>query len=358
MRAKAIASLLAAAAVAVLLLPAAAFAADKPASRQFGPAILQQLELRGTDGFEVQVDVENRRKLIVSAGGGPGSAIEGVTYTLPTRQARGFDGIRARVGKLGHIDVRFVPGRAKEHQRIPGCRGGKTVVEKGHFAGLIDFRGEHGYTRVRAHRAAGSITRVPVVTCDASRKKPKHKKGRSSEKKGKSFEEELAELEEKGEFSFEVLALTATAPRNHVFFAATRSSAGAPGEKISSSDFLVSGVRHRGKIKEESIYMDLLDKGAYFRPLEPLVPESEALIKPPTPFSGSAVFRRYAARSKVWTGDLRIDLPGFGVVRLAGPGTQAAMCEGFSCGTGLGHSTQRLLRRLEPAGLLPKALLP
>jgi hypothetical protein len=48
----------------------------------------------------------------------------------------------------------------------------------GRFVGLIVFRGERGYTRVRAHRAFGAIARTPALTCRhtaaKSRKRARH----------------------------------------------------------------------------------------------------------------------------------------------------------------------------------------
>jgi hypothetical protein len=64
---------------------------------------------------------------------------------------------------------------------------------------------------------------------------------------------------------------------------------------------------------------------------DPQRPTSEAVIHPDSPFSGSATFRRPPEGEPTWTGDLKVELPGLGLVRLAGKGTHAAMCEPTHC---------------------------
>jgi hypothetical protein len=70
---------------------------------------------------------------------------------MRTHQRRGSNGIVARLGRLGRI-VRLVPRKVHKEKSARGCRGGKTVVEKGRFVSLIAFAGS-GFTRVHAHEA-------------------------------------------------------------------------------------------------------------------------------------------------------------------------------------------------------------
>jgi hypothetical protein len=53
--------------------------------------------------------------------------------------------------------VRFVPGKIHRDKPPKECDGPKTVVEQGHFVGVITFRGEGGFSEVRAHRARGEV---------------------------------------------------------------------------------------------------------------------------------------------------------------------------------------------------------
>jgi hypothetical protein len=89
--------------------------------------------------------------------------------------------------------------------------------------------------------------------------------------------------------------------------------------------------RHRGAIKELSYAMSILQKGSSFVSPDPLHPTAETVIRPPSPFSGSATFRQESPRSVSWSGDLKVELPGFGIVPLTGSGVQATMCEALGC---------------------------
>ncbi|HEY2480293.1 MAG TPA: hypothetical protein VGI17_16385 [Solirubrobacterales bacterium] len=347
MRAKAIAPLLAATIVAVLLLCAVAGAAEKPKSRRLPAEVTEQFTTHGTNGFSVKVSVRDRRRLTLSAGIGEGLAFESVDYELPARQKPGSEEIKARIGRLGRIDVRFVPESVhREKPLLRICHGARTVVEEGHFVGLVAFRGEEGFTRVRTHRVAGTITRQPALTCQPhGGAAPSEKR---AEREAEANEREEEELREK----IEQVELIAVAPGHRVAFAASKTAAEAKnGEKFSITGFVAAGIRHRGRIKEESIALDLFAKGRYFLTPEPLLPTSEAILKPPAPFSGSATYRRDSSKAASWTGDLKIALPGFGDVRLTGHGSHAAMCEPPACGGIPGFSSDALRSVVEAAGL-------
>jgi hypothetical protein len=58
---------------------------------------------------------------------------------------------------------------------------------------------------------------------------------------------------------------------------------------------------------------------------------AEATVAPPAPFSGSATFERASSTRSTWLGDLALELPGFGRVRLAGPKYRSLVCRGNHC---------------------------
>jgi hypothetical protein len=151
---------------ALLLVPASAGAKPRPASRQQRPEVSEELGLFGTDGFKITVAVKDRRRLTLAAVRF-GASLEGVSYRMDTHQPRESDDIVARVGRFGRVDVRFVPGKVHQEKPPRGCQGGPIIVEEGHYIGLIAFHGEHGFSRVRAHRAPGTITRTPALNCTA-----------------------------------------------------------------------------------------------------------------------------------------------------------------------------------------------
>jgi len=59
----------------------------------------------------------------------------------------------------------------------------------------------------------------------------------------------------------------------------------------------------------------------------------EVVVEPPAPFLGSATLRRESPQETAWTGDLRVNLPGFGVVPLTGPDTDVTLCADDGCPT-------------------------
>jgi hypothetical protein len=336
-KAKALTALLAATAITALLLPGAALARVRPANRhpsphprsKVPPKVSEELTLKGTNGFEIGVTVSNRRRFLLSAHE-LGEAIVGASYSLRVHPSHD---IVASLGKLGSVDVRFVPEKVRREEPPKGCRGGKTVIEQGHFVGTIAFHGEHGFTEVNARRAAGAVTRTPALRCPTPAPPPNFKKLlREVETRDHQQQVEEAEGEEEADSERLAVKISATARDGHVTLTASKT---AFKEKhaagIALTTVALFAHRQRGRVKEESAAAFPLAKGSTFLVPNRKKPASEGVLRPPAPFSGSATFRRHKAKPPTWTGDLRIDLPGFGPVRLAGPGTHASMCSGLAC---------------------------
>jgi hypothetical protein len=55
------------------------------------------------------------------------------------------------------------------------------------------------------------------------------------------------------------------------------------------------------------------------------VRQEHAVVEPPAPFSGSATLARGPGGATTWTGDLTVDIPGYGVAPLTGSGFQAQL---------------------------------
>jgi hypothetical protein len=349
-KARTLIALGAAIALVALLLPGSAAARPKPASRQTPARIEEQLGVRGSKGFLIGATLDNRRAFSLSASKF-GNVIEGATYKLRVHPRRGSDDIVARLGKLGRIDVRFVPHKVRRKRPEEGCKGGKTVIEEGAFVGLIAFHGERGFTRVHTRRAAGSVVRTPTLTCKPPGPLLTSKQIKKLEREIKEGKEEVKEKrEEEGkeaeEESFDV-GLHATARGHRAILFATKGVIKLPGEKGFALTNIVAGAeRHRGRIEESAYAFDLLGKGSDFLVPNRRHPAAEGILKPPAPFTGSATFRRESAKKSSWTGDLRIDLPGFGLVRFTGAGSEASMCEGLAC-VAHGGAPARSLARLE-----------
>jgi hypothetical protein len=329
-RAKAIVPFFATAAVVALLLPGVATAGVKPASRGIRPTVSEEFELQGTNGYAVTVTLDNRRKLSLSADHSGARGLTLVKYALDAPQARGSDDIKARIGKLGRIDLRFVPRSVHESKSTPhDCHGGKTITEEGHFVGLIVFRGERDFTRVRATSVSGSVAKVPALRCPALAPSPPEKQ---VEEEDAAIEAQEAKEDAENEVEQVNLLAKLNGKRRIVEFGATRTSARKrDGSKFSASNFFVVAGRRLGRIEEASVFLDLFEPGSKFRLVEPLRPIDGAVVKPPAPFSGTATFKREAPLPARWSGNLKVDLPGFGIVPLAGPAFHTTMCENPGC---------------------------
>jgi hypothetical protein len=128
-----------------------------------------------------------------------------------------------------------------------------------------------------------------------------------------------------------VLELKAKTKSPAVAFEASRLSAAPKGKELVIDTFAAVASRDRGRIHEEAIAAALLVRGPYFKVPDLTHPAAEVLIEPPAPFLGSATFRRESADQVSWDGNLRVELPGFGLVPLAGAGADATLCADSGC---------------------------
>jgi hypothetical protein len=312
-------------AAASLLLPVHALAAATPrggpAGHQARMKVKQQLVLEGTNNFQVGVELVDGRKLTVTAlNQGKGLGIEGVEYKLALRRRVAPGEIVAQLGHLGRIDVHFVPGPTKKKTKPPqGCSGEKAVTEEGHYVGVISFHGERGFTRVDATHAPGQILTEPLSKCSH----PVHPVEQSRRDLVKKVGPKEAGAEgEEGEVAIVKLKSSGTKPATS--FEASRIAVTKPnGHEVALATFLVTAKRHLGPIEEEGVAAILLAKGSSFLAPEPLDPTSDLVVEPPAPFTGSATYRQATTAPATWSGDLKIDLPGFGLVPLAGHRSKA-----------------------------------
>ena len=207
------------------------------------------------------------------------------------------------------------------------------MVEHGHFVGVIAFRGEDGSTEVHASRARGLITRVPSFERPPAGPKPNAKKLlRQLEALEKAAKAEESEREEEAGEENLAVKLHATSRGGRVVLIASKVVEKEKHRKGESTNLLSAiATRHRGRITEKIAAIELFGKGSTFLIPNRKDPKSEGILKPPAPFSGSATFRRHPKKKPTWTGNLKVGLPGFGQVRLTGPGTHASMCEGTAC---------------------------
>src|SRR5882757_6499080 len=164
--AKALAAIAAAIVIAALPLSPAAAAPTGHGARKHDPTIFESFQVRGSNGYTVVVTLRNRSALTVSATLVDRPSIIAADYKLRVRRAPGSDRIKASLGKLGRIEMRFVPETAYEEEPLfPACKGEMEAVEEGRWVGRFEFRGEHGYTQTRVTRAPGWVGITPAPTC-------------------------------------------------------------------------------------------------------------------------------------------------------------------------------------------------
>jgi hypothetical protein len=289
-RAKTIAAVFASAAIVGLSLPGGAFAGTRevwvtgptsagPARRIGNTRVTQQLSLRGTNGYKLKVTLTNRHRLGVQAVDADFAhrTITTVAYELPVHQRQRSDDIKAPIGSLGRIDVRFVPKRTTKAK--PGstpCAGGELTTEIGHYVGSISFHGDGGYTRAQAHRVAGTIETEVVGKCPP----PKQVKGiekEEAETVGKLEQEEQAKRnEEEG-----LTQVEAKARGGKVVFTAARIEAAAGARKASSANFVAIGQRERGPMREVSLVGLIGAKGSNFEVPDLQNPPKRSSTPPP-----------------------------------------------------------------------------
>jgi hypothetical protein len=257
-----------------------------------GPHVDTNFTVRGSNGYTLWVNGFGKQ-VHVTAGAGDGSA----SYTVPGRVTP--RGVWADLGKRGRIEVEFRPS-GNLTRRVPPshCEGEPRVSRQGAFVGTISFNGERGFTRARASRAPGSTHVTPAWKC----KRRGRQGGRACEPSGETTES---------------VELEAASPPRGVNFAAFAESSpdgfGRPG-------FFASTLERRGRMEIARFAFVTGPESAFAYDAGLAL----AIVSPPSPFSGSATFRRVDGIAS-WTGDLRVSLPGTPEVALTGPAFEAGL---------------------------------
>jgi hypothetical protein len=272
----------------ILLCCVASGAAAAP--RHFAIPAWRSMELhvKGSHGFGLTLSASSSQVYVTVRGHHANNI-----YML--RGQVGGKEIKARFGRLGRVAMRFRTGR--KARVVPGpdgnCAGGDEVIERGSFTGTLNFRGEQGYTMVRAARATGRVVRTGRIICRAE--------GGGEGSSGPHW-----------------LRLDATSKNGNVFFSANKITSKAHPELDSAFfDASIFEFHPRGMsvVRTLEAGADL----AAFKAEKSDGQTATASVEPPAPFHGTAVYRQVGGDSS-WTGNLTAVFPGRGEVRLAGPG--------------------------------------
>lgn len=303
---------LACAATALLVLPQAASA--KPGYYVSKPSRFVMVHLKGSNGYGIDLITFGAKRLVLLANhfGGfnrESFGSQSASYFIP-RQAARPDELHATLGKLGHVSLRFHASGPPKAQQEPGadCKGRGFIEQKGRFVGSVRFRGERGFTSVRATGANGQILRSFKQVC----KRPHEPHDGGGRWRALSLSAYVKGNPDKASFGAYELAPTSSARSNSVNYSA-------------------STTEHREGItitRSASAFAE----PSTLAVSDPSVWPATVSVAPPFPFSGTATLEHRRGTAYTWSGDLSVDLPGFGALPLTGPSFSAKLCrKNLSC---------------------------
>jgi hypothetical protein len=283
--------------LALGLVIAAALAAAGPTSGAAAPLHGVSFELH-SDGFLIQgwsAPGSERMRLLLDRHGAV------AYYYAPVRVGAGT--VRARFGRLGSLDLRFVPGRGEGPL---GC-GGSEGWQRGRFVGSLVFRGENDFANVDASRAPGWFETSPQRGCRSDRRSQPATAAASR----------IAPIAETG---VELEGGTGGGRSGRYFYFFTENRAGGVRAAFNAFRF-----EHREGM--------LIERGAQVyggaKSFEWDLGTGTATAEPPAPFAGRAVYRRGApGRPARWTGSLRVPILGGRPMRLTGAAFGARLGRG------------------------------
>jgi hypothetical protein len=294
-------------ALVVLGLPASAAAQQGPGPKH--GEVRPRMILRGSHGYRITIDATSHGTVALTAGRGGGAA----TYLIPGRVTS--HGIRANLGRLGRIAVRFRRiGKPRVLKPLPRAHGRKCpgpIGERGRFEGTIRFRGEQGYTKVAVRGADGSVIRTSPDSC----------------RNGAGAHRDQARAQADDDSSVLTTALLATSRRRglEVRFGVVSAEIEELGEReLLFNLAVVSTSERRGRIS--IVRYGVTQGNAGSIKASPLgVQPVTATVGLPKPFSGTASYLEEAGAPPSWTGSLKARLPG-AEVPLTGPDIRAVLC--------------------------------
>jgi hypothetical protein len=288
-------------ACAALLLAVPAGASAEPKCHRQIKATTYDVTLRGSHGYEVEIESSPSGKVTLSANKTTGFGGFLVEYTVKGRSDE--RGLEADFGPLGRIAVHF-------HRQRPVLFGAETV----RLEGRIEFHGEQGFTSISRRRARGAVFR-------------KFKRACSAPSSGERARASHAGIPNHGDSRVTTLVAAERTP-NRAVLLRLQSSQPPRLEEDGGDDFLVAGLEERRQ--QMSIRRGLLfeDPVATVTP-SPLGTEpASGSVMAPGPFFGTATYSRTLGSPTSLSGDLTVSLPGATNVPLTGPGFSAVVCGG------------------------------
>lgn len=286
-------------AAGILVIPASAEASSYDSS-DF-PGLAAAFRLDGSNGYSIRVyaysePLGEKERISVSAVRKGSSAF----YSAPVRMTATT--INADLGSLGKVDLSLNPSGREKTIRLRCSHGDSFTYEPGVYEGVLEFKGEEGYTMVRATQVPLRPLIEPSTFCGGGRG--------SGESRGPGFPGARLQgvsYADGRALSFQV---NKNRPRGVVVFEASLRE---------RRDGILIHREVQGATKS----------GAFrFRP-----DLATAVLSPPAPFSGSASLSRSPdSVNPIWTGGLTLDFPGRSNLPLAGPAVHVSIVHArFNC---------------------------
>jgi hypothetical protein len=297
---------LAAVAVGAALLlpaPAAAPALDGPVEEVRGPYTSINFDLPANNGLRAHLQAGSDGDVKLEFFRKGRRAVYEVVGKV------GADGMRARFGKIGLIDVDFTPTRTIHENDAPKrCEGEPRTRKEGVFAGTIEFKGERGFVRIDAQQGKGTLLDIPEWRCtipDGPIPVEPTPPTVSASASDREDEEETATLFAYSRESGCVFGVWA--------------AQGDGGRRVTA---IFGGTfEEREGMAIERITFARGRAGAFVFDHE----AGTARVDPPQPFGGRGFFKRRPGRRNLWRSTIRFPLLGAGTVSVRGRGAVARL---------------------------------
>jgi hypothetical protein len=292
---------LAVCAIAIASLPLPAVGSAGPLPTVLPRSLGLEMNLEGSDGYSVSVTGHGHHHVEVLATKGRYFAF----YRVRGSVSR--DHIDADLGRFGRVSVRFDGSVRPEPDPFAGeCSGRRPIHETGLFRGAVEFRGEHGFTRVSARSVRGDLYRTFRQVCRLRDRSGAGASGTAG-------------------FAITVLAAGSRSAGRGIYFDAFRLDR-EPGGGRPSPWITTAGLSEQlGRIALSKVVVTE-SSPAEIRVSAKGVHPASADVAPGRPFAGTAFFREAPAPAPEWTGDLNLRLPGVGPTGLAGEQFDAELC--------------------------------
>ncbi len=289
-------SLLASATAIVVLIVAASAPAASPES---GTIVTVELGLKASNGLQAQLETSGDETVTLEL------RRENLLASYEVKGKVTEEGLKARFGRLGLIDVAFTPTRTLgSTEPSEGCAGEPRTVREGIFTGTIDFTGEREYVRIEGPQAEGWMSVIPEWQCpDIEEPMP--------------FAGAAGPLALGSRKKREAATLYAGSRRCDCVFVAAVHRRYRGGRSLF---YLAQEERHEGM---EIIRTTRAKGGPTAFDFDHVA--GTATVHPPPPFSGHASFRARPHGRDLWRSTIRGPLLGVGSVSLFGPGSGAIL---------------------------------